>query len=130
MGFLAPASALLPLQILFLNMVTDVFPALALGVGKGDKNVMDNPPRDPKKNIITNTSWLAIVIYAVLMTASILLAVFYCRFTMTTDGRLENNIAFITLTFAQLFHVFNMSSPHSRFLVNDVTKNKFIVPGR
>ena len=126
MGFLAPASVLLPLQILFLNMVTDVFPALALGVGKGDKSVMDKPPRDPKKNIITNKSWIAIGIYAVVMTLSVLLAVFYCRYTITTDGRMENNIAFITLTFAQLFHVFNMSSSHAPLFVNDVTKNKFI----
>ena len=126
MGFLAPAAVLLPLQILFLNMVTDVFPALALGVGKGDKSVMDKPPRDPKKNIITNKSWIAIGIYAVVMTLSVLLAVFYCRYTITTDGRIENNIAFITLTFAQLFHVFNMSSSHARLFVNDVTKNKFI----
>ena len=126
MGFIAPDSVLLPLQVLFLNMVTDVFPALALGVGNGDKTIMDKPPRDPNKNIITNRSWIAIGIYAAIMTLSVLLAVLYCRFTITADGRTENNIAFITLTFAQLFHVFNMSSSHSRLLVNDVTKNKFI----
>ena len=126
MGFLAPASVLLPLQILFLNMVTDVFPALALGVGKGDKSVMDKPPRDPKKNIITQRNWLAIGAYAVLMTAAVLLAVFYCRHTMVTDIKMENNIAFITLAFAQLFHVFNMSAVDSRIFINDVTKNKFV----
>jgi Ca2+-transporting ATPase len=38
---------LLPLQILFLNLVTDIFPAFALGLGKGDENVMTKPPRDP-----------------------------------------------------------------------------------
>ena len=126
MGFFAPASVLLPLQILFLNMVTDVFPALALGVGKGDKSVMDKPPRDPKKNIITNRSWLAIGSYAVLITAAVLLAVFYCRYTMVIDNGMENNIAFITLASAQLFHVFNMSAVDSRIIINDVTKNKFV----
>ena len=54
LGFIAPASALPPLQILFLNMVTDVFPALALGVGKGDKTVMDEPPRNAGSLIISN----------------------------------------------------------------------------
>ena len=107
-------------------MVTDVFPALALGVGKGDNKVMDQPPRDPKKNIITNRSWIAIGIYSVVMTISVLLAIFYCRYTMTTDSSIENNIAFITLTFAQLFHVFNISSSQTRLFVNDITKNKFI----
>ncbi|MEJ7610514.1 MAG: HAD-IC family P-type ATPase [Ferruginibacter sp.] len=126
LSFLSPASVLLPLQILFLNMVTDVFPALALGVGKGDNNVMDRPPRDPKKNIITKRNWIAIGVYAGAMTVSVLLAVFYCRYTMTTNSRMENNIAFISLAFAQLFHVFNMSSRYSGLLVNDVTKNKFV----
>ena len=41
-----------PLQILFLNLVTDVFPALALGVGEGDERVMEADPRDPDESIL------------------------------------------------------------------------------
>ncbi len=126
LGFLAPASTLLPLQILFLNMVTDVFPALALGVGSGDETVMEKPPRDPKKDIITNKNWIAIALYSLAMTLAVMLAVIYCKLTHITDDRMANNVAFITLAFAQLFHVFNMSSAHSRLLVNDITKNKFV----
>ena len=126
LGFLAPASTLLPLQILFLNMVTDVFPALALGVGKGDKTVMDRPPRDPKKLIISNRNWITILMYSLAMTSSVILAVIYCKNYITTDERVANNVAFITLTFAQLFHVFNMSSPNSKLFVNEITKNKFV----
>ncbi|PZR35426.1 MAG: ATPase [Azospira oryzae] len=126
LGFIAPASTLLPLQILFLNMVTDVFPALALGVGEGDKTVMNRPPRSSGKNIITNRDWLVISVYAVLMTLAVMAAVIYCRHYITADVRAINNIAFITLTFTQLFHVFNMSSLRSAFFLNEVTKNKFI----
>ena len=132
LGFFYPASTLLPLQILFLNMVTDVFPALALGVGGGDETVMDNPPRDPKKDIVTNKSWIAIVLYAFAMTAAVVSAVGYCKFSFTTNDnsiandQLANNVAFITLSFAQLFHVFNMSSIKSKFFINDITKNKFV----
>ena len=126
LGFLAPASVLLPLQILFLNMVTDIFPALALGVGKGDKTVMDNPPRDPKKNIITNSNWIAIALYAAAISLSVIAAILYCKAYISTDDKVANNIAFITLAFAQLFHVFNMASPHSKLLVNEVTTNKFV----
>jgi Ca2+-transporting ATPase len=43
---------ILPLQILYLNLVTDVFPAFALGAGEGEKNVMDSPPRDPKEALL------------------------------------------------------------------------------
>jgi P-type Ca2+ transporter type 2C len=126
LGVFAPAATLLPLQILFLNMVTDVFPALALGLGKGDKTVMEKPPRDAKDNIITNKDWLKIALYSATMTLAVLVAVFYCKQNITTDDKVLNNVAFITLIFAQLFHVFNMSSLRSKMLVNDITKNKFV----
>lgn len=126
LGVFAPAATLLPLQILFLNMVTDVFPALALGLGKGDKTVMEKPPRNSQDNIITNKDWLMIGIYSATMTLAVLVAVFYCKQNITNDDKVLNNVAFITLIFAQLFHVFNMSSLQSKMLVNDITKNKFV----
>lgn len=126
LGFLAPASTLLPLQILFLNMVTDIFPALALGLGKGDKSIMDQPPRNPKQLIISNRKWVMIGFYSAAMTLAVILAVIYCRTYVSTDPAIANNIAFYTLAFAQLFHVFNMSSPRSRVFVNEVTANKFV----
>jgi len=126
LGFIAPASTLLPLQILFLNMVTDVFPALALGLGKGDKTIMKQPPKNPKDEIISNRNWIDIVLYAIVITLSVLAAVIYCQQTISKDHQMANNIAFITLAFAQLFHVFNMSAVHSKIWLNDVTKNKFV----
>ena len=126
LGFIAPAATLLPLQILFLNMVTDVFPALALGVGKGDETVMEQPPRDPQKDIISKRNWLVIGWYSLAMTVAVIIAVLYCKILMNADDKVANNVAFITLAFAQLFHVFNMASAHSKILVNDITKNKFI----
>jgi Ca2+-transporting ATPase len=60
------------LQILFLNIVTDVFPALALGLGKGDKTVMKRPPRSPKEDIVTHKDWIKIAWYALVITASVL----------------------------------------------------------
>jgi P-type Ca2+ transporter type 2C len=126
LGFIAPASTVLPLQILFLNMVTDVFPALALGLGKGDKTVMKMPPRDSKEDIVTNKDWVEIGAFSAIITLSVILAVIYCREFITPDHKILNNVAFVTLAFAQLFHVFNMSSPRSKSLVNEITKNHFI----
>ena len=126
LGFIAPASTLLPLQILFLNMVTDVFPALALGLGKGDKTIMEHPPKDPKADIVSNRKWIDISLYAIVIALSVMAALIYCHQVMKIDNQSENNVAFITLAFAQLFHVFNMSSVGSHLFVNDVTKNKFV----
>lgn len=125
-GFIAPAATLLPLQILFLNMVTDVFPALALGLGKGDTTVMNKPPRDPKSLMVSNKDWITIFIYAAVMTISIIAAVLYCKHFISTDTVIANNVAFTTLAFAQLFHVFNMSSLHSNLWLNEITRNKFV----
>lgn len=125
LGIIAPAATLLPLQILFLNMVTDIFPALALGLGTGDKTVMHHPPRDPQKPIITNKTWYTIALYAALMSIAVTIAVIYSKYS-GMDDKATNSVAFVTLTFAQLFHVFNMSSPRSGIVLNEVTRNKFV----
>jgi len=126
LGFYAPASTVLPLQILFLNIVTDVFPALALGLGKGDKTVMKRPPRSPKEDIVTHKDWINIAWYAFMITLSVMAAVVYCNYFITKDHQILNNVAFVTLAFAQLFHVFNMSSPKSKIWENEVTRNHFV----
>ncbi len=126
LGFIAPAATLLPLQILFLNMVTDVFPALALGLGKGDKTVMDRPPRDPKDLIVSNKGWVTVGLYSFLMTLAVIAAVLYCKEFLLIDNKTANNIAFLTLAFSQLFHVFNMASVQSKLFTNEITKNKFV----
>jgi len=126
LGFLGTGAILFPLQILFLNMVTDVFPALALGLGKGDKSIMLKAPRDPDLEIISNRNWLVILVYAVLMTLSVMLAIFICMRYVSEKVEVINNVAFITLAAAQLFHVFNMSSLRSAMVKNEVTKNKFV----
>ncbi len=126
LGIITPAATLLPLQILFLNMVTDIFPALALGLGTGDKTVMQKPPRDPAKEIITNKGWMVIALYSVTMTSAVIIAVVYCKEVIHSNNSVCNNVAFITLTFAQLFHVFNMSSKGSAFFNNEITRNKFV----
>lgn len=126
LGFFAPAAILLPLQILFLNMVTDVLPALALGLGKGDKGVMEQPPKNPKDKIVSNRDWRQIVFYAAALTIAVMAAVVYCQQFITTDSRVINNLAFSTLVFAQLLHVFNMSSSSSGFWINDITRNKYV----
>ncbi len=126
LGFYASASTILPLQILFLNIVTDVFPALALGLGKGDKTVMKRPPRSPKEEIVNHKDWIKIAWYAFAITMSVMIAVVYSKYFISKDHQILNNVAFVTLAFAQLFHVFNMSSSKSKMWINEVTRNHFV----
>jgi Ca2+-transporting ATPase len=115
-----------PLQILFLTLVTDVFPALALGVGEGDPAVMKHAPRDPEEPILTRSHWATIAGYGSIITVSVLGALELA--TRVLGAHLERavTISFLTLAFAQLWHVFNMRDLGSRFLSNEVTRNVYV----
>ena len=117
---------LLPLQILFLNLVTDVFPALALGVGKGDPEVMKQPPRDPKEPILTRKLWTSTVLYGLSITASVIGIVIYAYLGKGYTALAVNNMAFYTLVLGQLLNVFNLPRRKASFLVNEVTKNPWV----
>ncbi|MCC6614193.1 MAG: cation-transporting P-type ATPase [Anaerolineae bacterium] len=115
-----------PLQILFLNLVTDVFPALALSVGEGDDSVMHRPPRDPQEPILRRQQWLELGGYSIVMTISVL-GVF--AWALNAEGlgpRMATTLAFLTLAAAQLWHVFNMRDYHTALLNNDVTRNPWV----
>jgi Ca2+-transporting ATPase len=117
---------LLPLQILYLNLVTDVFPAFALGVGEGEPNVMRRPPRDPRESILGVERWLSIAVYGALITTATLGAF---MLAMTTFGMTEDaalTVSFLTLASAQLWHVFNMRDPGAGLFRNEVTENPYV----
>ena len=61
---------LLPLQILFLNLVTDVFPALALAAGEGSPDIMKQPPRKKGDPIMNTSRWFGVAVYGFVITAS------------------------------------------------------------
>jgi Ca2+-transporting ATPase len=128
--FLASLAAIplpiLPLQILFLNLVTDVFPALALGVGEGDPQIMKRHPRDPKEPIISSRHWLVISGYGLLMTISVLGALLISLKWFSMGVRQSVSVSFLTLAFVQLWHVFNMRDLGSEIFRNDITKNSYV----
>jgi Ca2+-transporting ATPase len=117
------ATPLLPLQILFLNMVTDVFPALALGMNKEADNVMQQPPRNSREPIINQAMWKSIVIYAVGITLAVIGVLYYSIFHLETTPTVANNLTFYTLILAQLWHVFNLPNIHQSFFKNEITQN-------
>lgn len=119
-------SPLLPLQILFLNLVTDVFPALALGMGKGDKDIMKQPPRNPEESIISPILWRSIIIYSLSITAGVIGITVYGHFFKNFPSQEINNMAFYTLILAQLLNVFNLPKNSESFFNNEVVKNRWV----
>ncbi|GAB3315510.1 cation-transporting P-type ATPase [Larkinella ripae] len=124
-GFLNVGNPLLPLQILFINIVTDVFPALALGVGRENSSLMHQPPRDPKTPIMDGRDWRLVVFYALALTASVLGVYWVGTQKLGLTQKEGNNLTFYALAFAQLLHVFNLRSGRS-FFVNEITRNRYI----
>ncbi len=101
------------LQILWINIVTDIFPAMALALEPSAPDVMKRPPRDPKLPLMTPRFVVLIVWQGLLLAAVTLLAFFIgMRWYGTQGTGLQHavTIAFMTLTLANIFHAFNVRS--------------------
>lgn len=120
---------LFTLQILFINIITDVLPALALGLTEGSNEIMQRPPRNINEPIIDKKRWIAIFFYSIIIGVVSIGAVFFSHLTVHTTEKwnpeLCNNILFFTLIFSQLLHVLNMGNGTS-FFNSEVFKNKYI----
>jgi Ca2+-transporting ATPase len=117
---------LLPLQILFLNLVLDVFPALALGVGGDEPEVMRRRPRDRDAPILDRHHWLEIVAFGVAIGASVLGTFGYALFVAGMSEERAITVSFLTYAFARLWHLFNMRSSDSGLVQNNIVRNPFV----
>jgi len=117
---------LLPLQILYLNLVTDVFPAFALAMGEGDRDVLERPPRNPREPILGRAQWLTIVLQSLALTAGTFGALALARLELGLDSGSVVTVTFLTLAFAQLWHVFDMRQARTGLLANEITRNAYV----
>ncbi|MCF8001896.1 MAG: HAD-IC family P-type ATPase [Halanaerobiales bacterium] len=115
---------LLALQILWLNLVTDVFPALVMAWEEPEANIMNKPPRDPDKAILTNKFKIKIGIQGFILTLGPLLTYMYA---LNNFSLLESRtIGFMALAFVQLFHVFNVRRKNGLGFDKTLLKNKYL----
>ena len=117
---------LLPLQILFLNIVTDVFPALALGVGPGSGKLMENRPRPAEEPVLTPAHWLSIGLHGTVISICVLAAMAVAVLYLKFDTVHAVTVSFCTLALAQVWHVFNMRGDPRRIFKNEITRNIWI----
>jgi Ca2+-transporting ATPase len=117
---------LLPLQILYLNMIGDVFPAMALAVGGEDATKMREPPRDVAEAILTRNHWLLIGGYGALIAATVLMAFWLSLFLLQLDTSRAVTVSFLSLSFSRLWHVFNMRNPASGVIDNEIIRNPYV----
>ena len=117
-------SPLLAIQLLWINFVTDSFPAIALGLEKEEENIMNRPPREAKESIFANGLWNKIVTEGVMIGSLTLLAFSIGnKFYSVEVGR---TMAFLSLGLLELVHSFNLKSEESIF-ASGILENKFLV---
>lgn len=99
-----------PVQLLFINLVTDSLPALAIGMEPSDNMLLKNKPRNPKEGIINFKTGLKLFIYGIMIVAVTMAAYFQ---GLQSNAETACTMAFATLTLARLFHGFNCRSSFS-----------------
>lgn len=102
-----------PVHLLFINLLTDSLPALAIGMESPEKDLLGEKPRDPKEGILTKDFLLAIFLQGALIAICTMMAF---HMGLKAGGpAVASTMAFATLTLARLFHGFNCRSKHSIF---------------
>lgn len=111
MGFVI----LKPVHLLWINLVTDCFPALALGVEYAEPNIMHRKPRDSKDGLFANGMGVDVIYQGILVSVLVLLSYFIGVYVETGSWAITNSndgttMAFLTMSMAEIFHSFNMRS--------------------
>ncbi len=121
-GWTSPLTAI---QLLWVNLVTDSLPAIALGLDAPDKDIMDKKPRSPEKGLFSDGLWAAIILEGFMIGALALLA-FSIGANIMGDITTARTMAFAVLSLSQLVHAFNMRSEHS-VIKAGLFKNPYLV---
>jgi Ca2+-transporting ATPase len=107
-------------------MITDVFPALALGFTETGEDVLSRPPRTSEEGFLNPTAWREIGTYALVICVVILAGAYLAQGLLDYSTQDNNNLTFYTLLSAQLWHVFSLPNAESSLFNNTVTKNKYV----
>lgn len=116
---------LTPVMILWVNLVTDSFPALSLGVEKAETDVMSLPPRKSNTSLFAGSMGKDILIQGLMQTALVMLSFCLGYFVMGSKQE-ASTMAFVSLCIIQLFHSFNLRSQRHSVLNKNLFKNKYL----
>jgi Ca2+-transporting ATPase len=117
-------SPLTAIQLLWLNLITDGAPALALGVETGDPDIMDKPPRPPSEPIINRQMQIGIAVQTFAITAVTLLAYWLGLKTHPENTEFAKTMAFVSLSFSELLRAFTARSENYPILKIGLFSNR------
>ena len=113
MGF----TILKPVHLLWINLITDCFPALALGMEQPESDIMKRPPRNPKDGIFAGGVGINVALQGIAVAAITMISYFVGHYVESGVWEITNSadgmtMAFLTLSMTEIFHSFNMRSLH------------------
>lgn len=123
MGFPLP---MLPIQLLYLNLVTDTFNGIGLAMEPGHHDVLNQPPRNKKEKILNKELIGFLIIMAGLMAIG---TIPLFKHFLSHSIEKARTVAFTSMTMFQLFNVFNMRSLHKSVFKIKLFSNKFLIAG-
>ncbi len=123
-------TVLLPVHLLWINLVTDCFPALALGMEKAERDVMRRKPRKSDAGIFSDGMGFDVAYQGIVVTILVLISFFVGHFMQTGNWHLGDSthgmtMAFLTMSMAEIFHSLNMRSQRQSIFTLS-TQNKFL----
>mgnify|MGYP005765125271 CR=1 FL=1 len=114
---------LLSMQLLWINLVTDSLPAIALGMEAVESDVMDRPPRPKSEGIFAHGLGVRVVLQGAML-ALLSMAAFYMGESVTGQLAGGQTLAFMVLSLSQIVQAYNMRSEHSLFRIGPFTNHK------
>ncbi|RJQ32170.1 MAG: calcium-translocating P-type ATPase, PMCA-type [Actinobacteria bacterium] len=118
---------LLPIQILWINLITDGLPALALGVDPAEEGLMKRPPRDKSEGILSKQNRTKVILEGAILTVMAVGVFLITTFVFKTSIAVAQTSVFTALVLAQLVHSFNYRSFDKTFFSLNTLKNKWLL---
>ncbi|MEA4847936.1 MAG: cation transporting ATPase C-terminal domain-containing protein, partial [Clostridiaceae bacterium] len=118
---------LIPIQLLWLNLVSDSFPALALGTERGEPGIMERKPRDAREPILNKSLATGILVLSIAQTAAVLLAFRWALNTYDQDLEIARTIAFTALVVVELIMAFTCRSERYPVIKLGIFSNRALV---
>jgi len=116
-----------PVQLLMMNLVTDGAPALALGMEKGDPDIMKRPPRPTKEPVINKEMQVSMLVQSVVMAIGVLAAFYIGLQLYPEDTERAQTMAFVTISVSQLFMAVTSRSEHYSIFSIGLFSNKWMI---
>lgn len=112
--------------ILFINIISDTFPALALGAEKAEKDIMERKPNNNNKSLFSGLNGLNILFIGLIQGIILLVTFIICYYVLNLNNQVISSVCFISLVFLELFHSYNLRDMHNSLFISNPFSNKFL----